>query len=62
MKTATLRSPVPARRPKLEPTKTVLLDQARVRVMKAHGPSLTELRSKLGDFAVPEISGACGRD
>lgn len=62
MKTATLRNPVPARRPKLEPAKTVLLDQARVRVMKAGGPSLKDLLSKFGEFAAPEVSGSSAKD
>lgn len=62
MKTATLRNAVPARRPGLEPTKTVLLDQARVRVMKANGHSLKDLISKLGEFPVPEVSGSVAKD
>jgi hypothetical protein len=61
MNTATLRNTVPARRPKLEPAKTVLLDQARARLMKAQGPSLKDLLSKLGGFDTPEVSGSSAK-
>lgn len=57
MKAEAQRSTSPARRPKLEPTRTVLLDAARVRVIKSNAPSLAELCDKFGNWPTAEVLG-----
>ena len=55
MKTATQK--LQGRRPKLEPTGVVMLDQARARALVKQRSSLGELRKKLANVLEDDISG-----
>jgi len=50
-----------ARRPKMEPTAMLQLDEARRRVIASQRPSLSELRSRLGGWQVTEVVGKVTR-
>ncbi|WAC72091.1 hypothetical protein OU995_21355 [Roseateles sp. SL47] len=47
----------PNRRPKLEPTAVVLLDQARARILARQRTTLSEVRQRLEGLLEDEISG-----